>query len=29
VVQQAAEDEVPVPLTRFAYGVVRGFESYL
>ncbi|HEY7060592.1 MAG TPA: ketopantoate reductase family protein [Chloroflexota bacterium] len=29
VVRKAAEEAVPVPLTRFAYGVVRGVESYL
>ncbi len=29
VVRRAAERGVPVPLTRFAYGVIRGVESYL
>jgi ketopantoate reductase len=26
---RAADRGVPVPLTRFAYGVIRGVEAYL
>ena len=29
VVQKAGERDVPVPLTRFAYGIIRGVEEYL
>jgi 2-dehydropantoate 2-reductase len=29
VVRRAAERAVTVPLTRFAYGVIRGVEAYL
>jgi len=29
VVQRATELDVAIPLTRFAYGVIRGVESYL
>jgi ketopantoate reductase len=28
VVRQAAERRNPAPLTRFAYGVIRGVEAY-
>src|SRR3954470_17506196 len=29
VLQRATETGVTIPLTRFAYGVIRGVESYL